>query len=68
MNPCPENRKPQLTDTGNHYTLALEVVKLILRDEYLRNLVLRHVVDTYREDLRKLLEITFAGVSSLKRL
>ncbi|MEM4846850.1 MAG: integrase [Thermosphaera sp.] len=44
------------------YTLALEVVKLILRDEYLKNLVLRYVVDTYREDLRKLLGITFAGI------
>ncbi|MEM4810270.1 MAG: integrase, partial [Desulfurococcaceae archaeon] len=44
------------------YTLALEVVKLILRDEYLKNLVLRHVVDTYREDLRKLLGMSFAGI------
>jgi len=44
------------------YPLALEVVKLILRDEYLKNLVLRYVVDTYREDLRKLLGMSFAGI------
>ncbi|MEM1681226.1 MAG: hypothetical protein QXQ86_00585 [Sulfolobales archaeon] len=44
------------------YPLALEVVKLILRDEYLRNLVLRHVVDTYREYLRKLLGLNFVGI------
>ncbi|MEM1704074.1 MAG: hypothetical protein QXQ31_08480 [Zestosphaera sp.] len=44
------------------YPLVLEVVKLILRDEYLRNLVLRYVVDAYREGLRKLLGLSFAGV------
>ncbi|MEM3906943.1 MAG: hypothetical protein QXZ17_08795 [Nitrososphaerota archaeon] len=37
-----------------NYQLAMEVVKLVLRDEYPRNLVLRNVVDTCREDPRKL--------------
>ncbi|MEM2308065.1 MAG: hypothetical protein QXI94_02830 [Sulfolobales archaeon] len=37
-------------------------MKLVLRDEYLRNLILRYVVDTYREDLRKLLGLSFAGI------
>lgn len=49
-------------DGSVDYSAALELVRYMLRDEYLRNIVLRCVVDIYREDLRKLLGVGFVGV------
>ncbi|MEM0310631.1 MAG: integrase [Ignisphaera sp.] len=49
-------------DGSIDYSLALEFVKLILRDEYLKNLVLRFVVQEFKEDIRKMLGVSFAGI------
>jgi len=44
------------------YQLALEVLALAKRDEYLRNALLRFVVQEFREDLRRMLGVSFAGL------
>ncbi len=49
-------------DGGVDYGLALEVLALAKRDEYLKNAILRFVVQEFREDLRKMLGISLAGI------
>ena len=45
-----------------NYSVAVEILRLAANDEYLKHLILRFVVDNYREDLRKMLGVSFAGV------
>lgn len=45
------------------YSLALEVIALASRDEYLKNAILTYVVKEYREELRRMLGI---GLSNVK--
>jgi len=44
------------------YQLALEVLALARRDEYLRSALLRFVVQEFREDLKRMLGASFSGV------
>lgn len=44
------------------YSLALEILAFAKDDEYLRNSILRFVVQEFREDLKKMLGISFAGI------
>jgi len=45
------------------YSLALEILAIVRDDEYLKNALLRFVVREFREDLKKMLGISFAGVT-----
>jgi intergrase/recombinase len=49
-------------DGSVDYGLALEVLALARRDEYLKQALLRFVVQEFREDLKRMLGISFAGV------
>ena len=52
-----------LRDDGTvDYGLALEVLALARSDEYLKSALLRFVVQEFREDLRRMLGASFAGV------
>ena len=52
-----------LRDDGTiDYSLALEILAVAKDDEYLRNALLRFVVQEFREDLKKMLGISFAGI------
>jgi len=52
-----------LRDDGTiDYSLALEILAIARDDEYLKNAILRFVVQNFREDLRKILGISFAGI------
>jgi len=44
------------------YGLVLRILAIAARDEYLKNAILRFVVENFREDLRKMLGISFAGI------
>ncbi|MEM0235986.1 integrase [Thermofilum sp.] len=44
------------------YSLALELIQLALRDPYLKQIILRTVVQRYREDLRRMLGASLPGV------
>ncbi|MEM0006140.1 MAG: integrase [Ignisphaera sp.] len=44
------------------YSLVLEILSIARSDEYLKNAVLRFVVQEFREDIRKMLGISFAGI------
>jgi len=44
------------------YGLALKILALASRDEYLKNGILKFVVQEFRDDLRKMLGISFAGI------
>ncbi|RLE63480.1 MAG: integrase [Thermoprotei archaeon] len=44
------------------YGLALKILALASRDEYLKNAILKFVVQEFRDDLRKMLGISFAGI------
>jgi hypothetical protein len=44
------------------YGLALKILGLASRDEYLKNAILRFVVQEFRDDLRRMLGISFAGI------
>jgi len=44
------------------YSLALEILAIAKEDEYLKNAILRFAVENFREDLRKMLGISFAGI------
>ncbi|MEM1651606.1 MAG: integrase [Sulfolobales archaeon] len=44
------------------YSLVLEILSIARSDEYLKNAVLRFVVQEFREDVRKMLGISFAGI------
>ena len=45
------------------YSLALEILAVAKDDEYLKNAILRFVVQEFREDLKKMLGISFAGIT-----
>ena len=52
-----------LRDDGTiDYSLALEILAVAKDDEYLKNVILRFVVQEFREDLKKMLGISFAGI------
>ncbi|MEM4546724.1 MAG: integrase, partial [Nitrososphaerota archaeon] len=44
------------------YSLVLEILSIARSDEYLKNAVLRFVIQEFREDVRKMLGISFAGI------
>ena len=44
------------------YGLALKILGIASRDEYLKNAILNFVVREFRDDLRKMLGISFAGI------
>ena len=44
------------------YSLALEILAVAKDDEYLKNAILKFVVQEFREDLKKMLGVSFAGV------
>jgi len=44
------------------YGLALKILALASKDEYLKNAILRFVVQEFRDDLRRMLGISLAGV------
>ena len=44
------------------YGLVLKILAIAAKDEYLKNAILRFVVENFREDLRKMLDISFAGI------
>ena len=49
-------------DSTVDYSLALEILAVAKDDEYLKNAVLKFVVQEFREDLKKMLGVSFAGV------
>ncbi|MEM4800408.1 MAG: hypothetical protein QXO61_03755, partial [Acidilobaceae archaeon] len=52
-----------LKDDGTvDYGLVLEIVSMARNDEYLKNAILRFVVQEFREDLRRMLGLSFTGV------
>jgi len=44
------------------YGLVLKILAIAAKDEYLKNAILRFVVENFREDLRKMLGVSFAGI------
>ncbi|MEM4665475.1 MAG: integrase [Sulfolobales archaeon] len=44
------------------YSLVLEILSIARSDEYLKNAVLRFVIQEFREDIRKMLGISFTGI------
>lgn len=44
------------------YSLALEILAIAKDDEYLKNVILRFVAQEFREDLKKMLGVSFAGI------
>ena len=44
------------------YSLALELLAVAKHDEYLKNAILRFVVQEFREDLKKMLGVSFARI------
>ena len=44
------------------YGLALKIIALASKDEYLKNAILKFVVQEFKDDLRKMLGISFAGI------
>ncbi len=44
------------------YGLALEILALAGQDEYLKQAILRFVVERFRDDLRKMLGLSFTGI------
>ncbi len=49
-------------DGSIDYGLALEVLALASQDEYLKQAILRFVVERFRDDLRKMLGLSFTGI------
>ncbi len=49
-------------DGAKDYSLALEILAIAKDDEYLKNAILRFVVQEFREDLKRMLGISFAGI------
>ena len=50
-------------DGTTDYSLALEILAVAKDGEYLKNALLRFVVQEFREDLKKMLGISFAGIT-----
>ncbi len=52
-----------LRDDGTiDYSLALEILAVARDDEYLKNAVLRFVVQEFKDDLKRMLGISFTGI------
>ncbi|MEM1720980.1 MAG: integrase, partial [Ignisphaera sp.] len=52
-----------LRDDGTvDYSLILEIVSIARSDEYIKNALLRFVVQEFKEDIRKMLGVSFAGI------
>jgi len=52
-----------LRDDGTvDYGLALEILAIARNDEYLKNALLRFIAQEFREDLKKMLGVSFAGI------
>jgi len=49
-------------DGAIDYSLALEILAIAKHDEYLKNAILRFVVQEFREDLKRMLGVSFAGI------
>lgn len=49
-------------DGSVNYSIVAEILRLAAGDEYLKQLILRFAVENFREDLRKMLGISFAGI------
>jgi len=49
-------------DGSVDYSLALEILAIAKGDEYLKNAILRFVAQEFRDDLRRMLGISLAGV------
>ena len=49
-------------DGSIDYSLVLQAIALASRDEYLKNALLQFTVSHFKEDLRKMLGISYAGV------
>jgi len=49
-------------DGSIDYSLALEILAVARNDEYLKNAILRFVVQEFRDDLRRMLGISFVGI------
>ena len=49
-------------DGSIDYSLVLEILAIARSDEYLKNAILRFVVQEFREDLKKMLGLSFAGI------
>jgi len=49
-------------DGSVDYSLALEILAIAKGDEYLKNAILSFVVKEFRDDLRRMLDISLAGV------
>jgi len=44
------------------YTLAMQLISLAMNDEYLKNAIIQLVVSRFKEDIKKALGISFAGI------
>jgi intergrase/recombinase len=44
------------------YTLAMQLISLAMNDEYLKNAIIQLVITRFKEDVRKVLGISFAGI------
>jgi len=44
------------------YTLAMQLISLAMNDEYLKNAIIQLVITRFKEDVRKALGISFAGI------
>ncbi len=49
-------------DGSIDYSLAIEILAVARGDEYLKNAILRFVVQEFRDDLKRMLGISFAGI------
>lgn len=49
-------------DGSIDYGLALRILVLASRDEYLKNAILRFVVREFRDDIRRMLGVSLAGI------
>ncbi|MEM1867698.1 MAG: hypothetical protein QXY83_02525 [Thermosphaera sp.] len=52
-----------MRDNGTiDYSLVLEILSIARNDEYLKNAILRFVIQEFKEDIRKMLGISFISI------
>lgn len=49
-------------DETIHYSLILEIVNMVRGNEYLKNTILRFVIQEFKEDIKKMLGISFISI------
>ena len=49
-------------DGGIDYSAAVEFLKIVFQDEYLKHLTLESVSREFRDELRKMFDMSFSGV------